>query len=171
MDAILLQKLDLGLISPTRHYEGLYYLFESTIEYVCLLPNSHELADSPDRIDFVELCNTEPEVLVPQNAFQFSRDAVSIDSLTSNAPIASPSGPVIASTARAAGLVSVVDPFTARVACLQGSLVAKPLLQQPQYPVAIVTRGVDALSSVGAEMADSLVAQIQDFHGLWELGE
>ncbi len=51
VDAVLLQQLDLGVICPTHHYEGIYPLYQTVIDYMCLIPQQHELANSAEAVD------------------------------------------------------------------------------------------------------------------------
>ncbi len=162
VDAVLLQRMDLGIICPSRRYEGIHFLFETRVPYVCLLPDSHPLAPVDEPVDLYELAAAEFVALDPGYLDQAIQDPDLVAIIRSNARIVSKSDPAISALSRVTGLPSIVDPFTARVAEALGGVTARPILQQLMYPVAIISRGTETLSLAAQSLAETLVRQLDD---------
>lgn len=161
VDAVLLQQLDVGVICPMRHYEGIHTVYQTSVPYVCLIPQTHELAKSEAVINIDDLEEEEFVILDQAYLEQLSDDSMLLDKLRKNARIISPSDPAIASIARANGLLSIVDPYTARVALALGGVVVRPIQQQFNYPIAIITRGTDTVSLAAGVLSEALVNQFE----------
>ncbi len=160
VDAVLLQQLDLGVICPTRHYEGIHTLYQTTTEYVCLIPAQHALANLTGSVDLHELANEEFVTLDPAYLARISDDPKLLEKLRNNTRIIAHSDPAIASIARATGLLAIVDVYTAKVALGLGGMVARPLLHQLDYPIAIITRSADSCSLAAMALAEALIEQL-----------
>lgn len=160
VDAVLLQQLDLGVICPTRQYEGIHIVFQTTVPYMCLLPSNHDLAASDEAIDIHQLNDEEFVTLGPAYFDQVTDDQLLLQKLRKNNRIVAHSDPAIASIARASGLLAIVDVYSARIAVALGGVEARPLLQKLEYPIAIITRSTDTLSITSSALADALVDEL-----------
>ena len=116
VDAVLLQQIDLGVICPTQHYEGIHTLFATRVPYQCLLPESHPLATSQQDIDLAELLDDEFVMLYPGYMEQEFEDEDLTIALRRNTRIVARSDLAIAGVARSTGLPTLVDPYSARIA-------------------------------------------------------
>ena len=162
VDAVLLQQLDLGVICPTRHYEGIQMLYQTTIDYLCLIPEQHALANSTEAVDLNSLENEEFVTLDPAYLAQITDDPELLKKLRQNTRIIAHSDPAIASIARATGLLAIVDAYTAKVALAIGGMVARPLAHQLDYPIAIITRSADSCSLAAMALAEALIEQLNN---------
>lgn len=153
IDAVRMQEIDLGVVSSLHSIAGLHVWFESTLPYMCLVPASHNMAEDSGPIDLEQL---EAEEFVSLPAVYL--DALGTESDTARriarqSRISSHSIPAVANIARVAGMPALVDPFTARNAVALGGVVSRPVVQDMQFPLAIVSRGEDTLTATGKELA------------------
>ena len=161
VDAVLLQQLDLGVICPTCHYEGIYPLYQTVIDYMCLIPQQHALAKSTEAVDLHQLENEEFVTLDPAYLAQINDDPRLLEKLRKNTRIIAHSDPAIASIARATGLLAIVDAYTAKIALALGGMVVRPLVHQLDYPIAIITRSADSCSLAATALAEALIDQLE----------
>ena len=129
--------------------------------YQCLLPCSHPLTDSKEAIDICQLADEEFVTLDPAYLEQISDDKLLLQSLNKNRRIIARSDPAIAPIARAVGIAAIVDPFTAEIAAKSGDMVALPMVQKLDYPIAIIARSADTLSLAATTLADALIRQFE----------
>jgi len=161
IDAVLLQQLDLGVICPTQHYEGIHTLYETQVPYVCLLPETHRLTDSRQAVDLAELADEEFVTLGQAYLSQIDDDQQLFRQLCGNTHIVAHSDPAIAAIARATGLLAIVDIYTANIAIKLGGVVARPLVQQLNYPISIITRSTDSCSLAATILAEALITELK----------
>ena len=161
IDAVLLQQLDLGVICPTQPYEGIHTLYESTVPYVCLLPETHRLATSRQTIDLADLADEEFVTLDPVYLNQLDDGRQFVSQLCKNTHIVAHSDPAIAAIARTTGLLAIVDIYTANIAVKLGGVVALPILQQLNYPISIITRSTDSCSLAAMTLAEALISELK----------
>jgi len=160
VDAVLLQQLDFGVICPTQHYEGIHILFQTRVPYLCLLPPTHALAGSTQAVDLARLAGEEFVMLYPGYMEPEFEDEPLARALRKNARIVASSDLAIAGIARATGLPTLVDPYSAQIAVALGGVVALPLKQAIHYPIAIISRGTDTMSLAANLFAQALIAQL-----------
>ena len=161
IDAVLLQQLDLGVICPAQHYEGIHVLYETAVPYVCLFPETHHLADSQQVIDLADLVGEEFVTLDPTYLEQLEDDHQLFRQLSRYTHVIAHSDPAIAAIARASGLLAIVDIYTANIAIKLGGVVARPLFQQLKYPISIITRSTDSCSLAAMTLADALISELK----------
>ena len=162
VDAVLLQQIDLGVICPTQHYEGIHILFATRVPYLCLLPLAHPLAQSKQALDLARLVEEEFVMLYPGYMEQEFEDEALTRSLRKNTRIVARSDLAIAGIARSTGLPTLVDPYSARIAMALGGVVALPVKQQIHYPIAIISRGTETMSLAANLFAQALIAQFRE---------
>lgn len=159
VDAVLLQQVDLGVISPTQNYEGIHTVFRTQLPYLCLLPHKHPLAASGSAVDLEKMTDEEFVTLHPDSLEQDRENEHLMQRLRNNTRIVARSDLAIAAIARTTGLPTLVDPYSARIAVALGGMVARPVLQTMNYPIAIISRGAETLSLAANLFANSLIRQ------------
>lgn len=161
IDAVRMQKLDLGIVSSLHSLEGLHTFVEVAVPYVCLLPKQHPLAKRDRPISLTQIKDASFVALPVEYLENASVDSQLIEQLHSEARLRSHSVPAVASIARHTGALAVVDPFTAQVAEALGGMVTRPLVEDVRFPIAVVSRAVDTLSEAGHDLARRLVERLQ----------
>jgi DNA-binding transcriptional LysR family regulator len=161
VDAVLLQQIDLGVVCPTQHYEGIHTLYQTSVPYLCLLPESHPLAATREALDLEQLANEEFVTLHPGFLDQEFEHGNLMQQLHRNARIVAKSDLAIAAIARTTGLPALVDPCSAKIAVALGGIVALPVRQKLDYPIEIISRGTDTLSLAANLFAEALIAQFE----------
>ena len=163
VNAVQMQQFDLGVVGRAPPYEGVEVLFETTLPYLCLVPETHHLAKSKGPIDLEQLADTEQFIT---SGGAYPDEMVNIDQnlskrLIKNSRLSAANMPMAASLARETGLLAIVDSLTANAAIKMGGVVARPIQQELHYHIAIITRGLDSLSLEARELATLLVNQFK----------
>ena len=159
VDAVLLQQVDLGVISPTQTYEGIHTVFRTQLPYVCLLPDTHPLAASEKPVDLEKMTDEEFVLLHPDSLEQDQQNEQLMQQLRGKSRIVARSDLVIAGIAGTTGLPTLVDPYSARIAIALGGMVARPVVQTLNYPIAIISRGAETLSLATNLFVNTLIRQ------------
>ena len=163
VNAVQMQQFDLGVVGRAPPYEGVEVLFETTLPYLCLVPETHHLAKSKGPIDLEQLADTEQFIT---SGGAYPDEMVNIDQnlskrLIKNSRLSAANMPMAASLAREAGLLAIVDSLTANAAIKMGGVVTRPIQQELHYHIAIITRGLDSLSIEARELATLLANQFK----------
>jgi DNA-binding transcriptional LysR family regulator len=161
VDAVLLQQVDLGVISPMQSYEGIHTMFRTELPYLCLLPLGHRLAATGNSVDLRKMTDEEFVILHPDSFEQPGMNEKLIQGLRSRARIVARSDLAIAAIARSTGLPTLVDPYSARIAVALGGVIARPLRQKMTYPIAIISRSAETLSLASNLFANTLRHQFE----------
>ncbi|MEM7564688.1 MAG: LysR family transcriptional regulator [Pseudomonadota bacterium] len=159
IDAVLLQQIDLGVISPMQHYEGIHTLFKTSVPYLCLLPRDHWMSGTEGPVDLNEMRNEEFVTLDTAMLDRDFEDEDLMQDLRRNTRIVAQSDLAISAIARTTGLPALVDPSSARIAETLGGTVARPIRQKLTYPIEIISRGTDTLSLAANLFAEALIEQ------------
>lgn len=162
VDAVMLQQIDLGVICPTQHYDGIHILFQTEVPYLCLLPHKHALAESKQPIDLEQMAEEEFVMLSPGYMDQDFESENLMQELRKQTRILARSDLAVAAIARATALPALIDPYSARIAVALGDVVALPIKQQILYPIAIISRGTDTMSLAANLFAQALIEQFVD---------
>ena len=163
VDAVLLQQIDLGVICPTRHYDGIHILYRTSVPYLCLLPATHPMASIRGELDLADLADEEFVSLPPGHLDQEIEKEEVMRNLRASTRIVAQSDLAIAAIARTTGLPALVDPSSARIAVALGGMVARPIRQKLNYPIAIVSRGPDTFSLAANLFAEALIGQFENW--------
>lgn len=161
VDAVLLQQVDLGVICPTQHYEGIHSLFQTSVPYLCLLPETHRFAGTKKSIDLTQMAEEEFVTLDPGYPDQVFENQGLMQQLRKNTRIIAQSDLAISAIARTTGLPALVDPWSAEIAVANGGVVACRVQQEINYPIAIISRGTDTLSLAARFFSEALVKQFE----------
>ncbi|MGB0846813.1 MAG: LysR family transcriptional regulator [Thiolinea sp.] len=157
IDAVQMQQFDLGIVGRAPPYEGVETLFETVLPYVCLMPETHHLADNAE-IDLEALADSEQFVTFggayPDEMLDIDHDLS--QRLLSHSRLSAANMPMAAALAREAGVLAIVDQLSAEAALQNGGMVACKLKQQLHYHLAIVTRGLDTLTAEARQLVNLL---------------
>ncbi|MEP1206341.1 MAG: LysR family transcriptional regulator [Rhizobiaceae bacterium] len=162
IDAVRMQQFDLGLVGREPPYDGVEILYQTTLPYLCLLPEGHRQANETGPLDLEQLSRSDRFVtfgdIYPDKMTGIER-SLSLR-LQENSRISVANMPMAAALVKSTGSLAIVDPFTASLAVQTGGVVSRPLLQEMTYHVAIITRGLDTLPREAREFADLLSSLI-----------
>lgn len=162
VDAVQLRQIDLGIVGREPDYEGVDVLFQTSMPYVCLIPEDHRLANEYGPVDIEQLVETETFVTF---GGAYPDAMMSIDSalsrkLEARSRLSAANMPVAAALVREAKVLAIADPFSAEHAVRVGGAVFRPVVQNLTYHVAIITSRRDLLSRQAQVFADSLAEHI-----------
>lgn len=163
VEAVRMQQFDLGVVSRSPPYTGVEVIFETAVAYVCLLPEGHPLSRGGAPLDLLKLAGNE-DFITFGGAYpdaMWRMDPGLSSALQARSKIHATNMPMAAALTRASGALSIVDPFTAALAEKSGGVIARPILQDLAYTVAIITRGRDTLSREAALLAGRLAERIK----------
>ena len=167
-NAVQLQQFELGIISNPPCLDRVKVLFRATVPCVCLIPESHKLAQEDGVLDLYEAAEEGPFVSFGE---PFDDEISGMDDLLSrrikrNSSLFAANMPLAASLACAIRALAVVDPFSAELGVRLGGMMCRPLLQSLGYPVALISRGEDTLSREALFLAETLELGIAErLHG------
>lgn len=162
LDAVQMHQLDIGVVGRQPPYDGVEVLFEITAPYVCLMPESHELADGSGLVDLEVLAQTE-EFAAYGGAFpdsMMSMESSLAQKIRNRSRLSATNMPVAAALVRETGVLTIADPFSAEQAVLMGGVVFRPIKQDLKYHVSIIAPGRDRLSRAALEFVDVLSEQL-----------
>ncbi len=159
VEEIETNRLDLGLVSPFPGMRDLETLFSHTFRYVCLLPAGHRFAATDAPVDLLAL-EDDSFVIFDEPHLEFMTDDRRVIAfMESRAKFSSHSAPVVAALAEATGAVAVIDPFTAASIECRGNAVCRNIVQELDYPVALVSRPDRSIAAkrLGAFLEEELM--------------
>ena len=162
IDAVRMQQFDIGIVGREPKYDGVEILHHTTVPYVCLLPDNHKQAALTEAVDLHLLSETDKFIsftdIYPD---EMSGIEHSLSTRLKNASrISAANMPMAAALVNTTGALAIVDPFTASLTTQSGGVVARPLMQDMTYHVAIITRGLDTLSREARSFADLVKRRI-----------
>ncbi len=161
VEAVLMQQLDLGVVSGAFPLDGVEIIHQTSLDYVCLMPSCHALSRNSD-VDLFELDLAE---VVTLNA-KITDDSLQVflkqSAAKTSGLLTSHSVPAIAAMARETGRIAIVDPFTARLNIRLGDMTMRPFKQDLRYTVAIIARGTSTLSLASKQLAEIVIKQLQE---------
>jgi len=162
VDAVQMQQFDLGLVGRSPPYDGVELLQQVSLPYVCVLPASHSLAESTDPINLAHISKTEQVVTFagsyPDEMPNLDREIS--ERLRRNSRLAAANMPMAMALAKTAGIMAIVDPISASEALKGEEMVVRPILQNLNYHIGLVTRGLDSLSAEARKLADLLMENL-----------
>lgn len=161
IDGVLMQRIDIGVVSSLHPLDGLHVLHETSVPYVCLMPDNHALAKNRGRLDLNDVADEEFVTLPSSFINPPGVYSDVVERLRRHSRLTSHSVPAVASLARVTGALAIVDSFTAQVAQAMGGVVARTLTQDLRFPIAVVSRGQDTLSLPGHELAQGLIQRLE----------
>lgn len=167
INAVLLNEVDIGIVSTAYTLGGVETVFEFEFEGICLLPQCHRLAACDAPVDLWQLSEGEFVSYDRPLLEIMGLEAGLVDQLLSRATVTSHSAPTLAFTARDTSRLAVVDQLTAIAALQGGGLVARPLAQQTTYGLAVIKRPGQILSVSLQTIADEILRLCRVASGPW----
>ena len=162
IDAVQMQQLDLGLVGRHAHHEGVETLYQTSLPYVCLIPESHDLDGGQGPIDLSAI-DEEQALIALAGVYTYEMmemDPAIAAKLRAQSRIAAANMPVAAALVRETGALAIVDPVSAGIACGRGGVVSRPIVQNMRYHLGLITRGRESLSMDGHHLAELLMARL-----------
>ena len=163
IDAVQMQQLDIGIVGRQPPYDGVETLYQTTLPYVCLVPEGHALDGGDGAIDLEDISATEQFITfgetVPDGMLEM--EPALAEKLRQRSRLSAANMPVAAALVRETGALAVVDFISAGMACGMGGVVSRPIVQRLKYHIAIVTRGQDSLSMEARALTDVLIDRFE----------
>ena len=158
------RRIDIGVVGREPDYHGVEVLFQSAAPYVCLIPETHSLADEMGPVDLETLADNEDFVTFGAN---YPDSMLSIDSglstrMKKRSRLSVANLPVAAALVREAGVLAIADPFSAEQAVRMGGVVFRPLQQDLTYSIALIAAGRDLLSRQALTFVEQFSQQLSD---------
>ena len=160
IDSVFMQRLDVAVVNVYRQPDTLHVLYERVLQYVCLLPEQHLLAQSTEPVDLNMLEHLDC-VAYDRTRLQSAQHDWLLLLSWPQASLSSYSNIAVASLARATGKLAIVDPYTAKTIAALGGVVTRPIAQRLTSTLCVVARGVDTLSLAARELADAVIAELE----------
>ena len=163
LDAVLMRQIDLGIVGREPDYAGVEVLFQTSIAYVCLMPEDHPLAEEYGAIDLEKLAETETFVTFgesyPDSMMSISPELS--DKLRARSRLSVANMPLACALVREASVLAIADPFSAEQAVRIGGVVFRPIKQKLTYFVAVVAARREELSREALKFVDLFGQQLQ----------
>jgi len=163
LDAVLMRQIDLGIVGREPDYAGVEVLFQTSVAYVCLMPEDHPLAGEYGPVDLEELANTETFVTFGASYpdSMMSIDPALSDKLRARSRLSVANMPLAGALVREASVLAIADPFSAEQAVRMGGVVFRPIKQKLTYFVAVVAARREELSREALKFVDLFSQQLQ----------
>ena len=163
LDAVQMRKIDLGIVGREPDYAGVEVLYQTSIAYVCLMPEDHHLAGEYGPVDLEELAKTETFVTFGAS---YPDSMMSIDSelsekLRARSRLSVANMPLAGALVREASVLAITDPFSAEQAVRMGGVVFRPIKQNLTYFIAVVAARREELSREALKFVDLFGQQLQ----------
>lgn len=163
LDAIQMRQIDLGIVGREPEYSGVDVLFQTSVAYVCLMPEDHPLANEYGPVDLEELAMTETFVTFGAS---YPDSMMSIDpelsgKLRARSRLSVANMPLAGALVREASVLAIADPFSAEQAVRMGGVVFRPIKQKLTYFVAVVAARREELPREALKFVDLFQRQLQ----------
>lgn len=163
LDAVQMRQLDLGIVGREPDYAGVEVLFQTSVAYVCLIPEDHRLATEYGPVDLEELAMTETFVTFGTSYpdSMMSIDPQLSEKLRARSRLSVANMPLAGALVREASVLAIADPFSAEQAVRMGGVVFRPIRQKLTYFVAVVAARREELSREALKFVDLFAQQLQ----------
>lgn len=164
LDAVQTRQINLGIVGREPDYQGVEILYQTSVPYVCLMPEDHQLAGEYGPVDLNQLAKTETFVTFGDT---YPDSMMSIeprlsDKLRSRSRLTVANMPLAGSLVREASVLAVSDPFSAEQAVQMGGVVFRPIEQNLTYFVTVITARRESLSREAFKFVDFFSAQLEE---------
>ena len=164
LDAVQTRKIDLGIVGREPDHQGVEILYQTSVPYVCLIPEDHWLAGEYGSVDLNKLAETETFVIFGDT---YPDSMMSIepglsDKLRARSRLTVANMPLAGALVREASVLAISDPFSAEQAVQMGGVVFRPIEQNLTYFVTIVTAQRESLSREALKFVDFFSNQLED---------
>jgi DNA-binding transcriptional LysR family regulator len=163
LDAVQTRQLDLGIVGREPDYAGVEVLFQTSVAYVCLMPEEHPLANEYGLVDLEEVAKTETFVTFGANYpdSMMSIDPKLSDTLRARSRLSVANMPLAGALVREASVLAIADPFSAEQAVHMGGVVFRPIKQKLTYFIAVVAARREEQSREALKFVDLFGQQLQ----------
>ena len=164
LDAVQTRQIDLGIVGREPDHQGVEILYQTSVPYVCLIPEDHWLAGEYGSVDLNQLADTETFVTFGDtypDAMMSIEPGLS-DKLRARSRLTVANMPLAGALVREASVLAISDPFSAEQAVQMGGVVFRPIEQNLTYFVTIVTAQRESLSREALKFVDFFSTQLQD---------
>ena len=164
LDAVQTRQIDLGIVGREPDHQGVEILYQTSVPYVCLIPEDHWLAGEYGSVDLNQLADTETFVTFGEtypDAMMSIEPGLS-DKLRARSRLTVANMPLAGALVREASVLAVSDPFSAEQAVQMGGVVFRPIEQNLTYFVTIVTAQRESLSREALKFVDFFSTQLKD---------
>jgi DNA-binding transcriptional LysR family regulator len=163
LDAVQMRQINLGIVGREPDYAGVDVLYQTSVAYVCLMPEDHPLAGQYGPVDLEELAMTETFVTFGASYpdSMMSIDPALSDKLRARSRLSVANMPLAGALVREAGVLAIADPFSAEQAVRMGGVVFRPIRQTLTYFVAVVAARREELSREALKFVDLFARQLQ----------
>ena len=164
LDAVQTRQIDLGIVGREPNLQGVEILYQTSIPYVCLMPEDHRLAGEYGSVDLKQLAETETFVTFGDT---YPDSMMSIepglsDKLRARSRLTVANMPLAGALVREASVLAVSDPFSAEQAVHMGGVVFRPIKQNLTYFITVVTARRESLSREALKFVDFFSTQLKD---------
>ena len=164
LDAVQTRQIDLGIVGREPDLQGVEILYQTSVPYVCLMPEDHRLAGEYGSVDLKQLAETETFVTFGDT---YPDSMMSIepglsDKLRARSRLTVANMPLAGALVREASVLAVSDPFSAEQAVHMGGVVFRPIKQNLTYFITIVTARRESLSREALKFVDFFSTQLTD---------
>ena len=164
LDAVQTRQIDLGIVGREPNHQGVEILYQTSVPYVCLIPEDHWLAGEYGSVDLNQLADTETFVTFGDtypDAMMSIEPGLS-DKLRARSRLTVANMPLAGALVREASVLAISDPFSAEQAVQMGGVVFRPIEQNLTYFVTIVTAQRESLSREALKFVDFFSTQLKD---------
>ena len=164
LDAVQMRKLDLGIVGREPNYSGVEVLYQTSVAYVCLMPEDHPRASEFGPVDLTELAETETFVTFGDSYpdSMMSIDPALSDRLRARSRLSVANMPLAGALVREASVLAIADPFSAEQAVRMGGVVFRPIQQKLTYFVAVIAARREELPREALKFVDLFAAQLEE---------
>ena len=164
LDAVQTRQIDLGIVGREPDHQGVEILYQTSVPYVCLIPEDHWLAGEYGSVDLNQLADTETFVTFGEtypDAMMSIEPGLS-DKLRARSRLTVANMPLAGALVREASVLAISDPFSAEQAVQMGGVAFRPIEQNLTYFVTIVTAQRESLSREALKFVDFFSTQLKD---------
>jgi DNA-binding transcriptional LysR family regulator len=163
LDAVQTGQIDLGIVGREPNYAGVDVLYQTSVAYVCLIPEDHPMAGEYGLVDLNELADNETFVTFGSTYpdSMMSIDPILSDKLRARSRLSVANMPLAGALVREASVLAISDPFSAEQAVCMGGVVFRPIKQNLTYYVSVVAARREGLSREALRFVELFVEQLE----------
>jgi DNA-binding transcriptional LysR family regulator len=163
LDAVQTGQIDLGIVGREPNYAGVDVLYQTSVAYVCLIPEDHPMAGEYGLVDLNELADNETFVTFGSTYpdSMMSIDPILSDKLRARSRLSVANMPLAGALVREASVLAISDPFSAEQAVCMGGVVFRPIKQNLTYYVSVVAARREGLSREALRFVELFAEQLE----------
>lgn len=164
LDAVQTRQIDLGIVGREPNYAGVEVLYQTSVAYVCLIPEDHPMAGEYGLVDLNELADNETFVTFGSTYpdSMMAIDPILSDKLRARSRLSIANMPLAGALVREASVLAISDPFSAEQAVRMGGVVFRPIKQNLSYYVSVVAARREGLPRETLRFVELFAEQLED---------